>query len=634
MCGIAGQINYNKFLAPSTENLNHMLEQIAHRGPDQSNTFISAHNHLGNVRLSIIDITGGDQPIYNFDRSIVVIFNGEIFNFIELKKHYLADYSFYTSSDTEVIVALYEKFGIDFISYLNGQFAIALYDANIEKTYLIRDRVGICPLFYSTVVDNVYFASEIKGLLQIPEISTGINLSGFSDFIHLWTPLSPDTLFQNIFEVQPGCYLQVSKQGVEKFRYWDFEYDPGSLNLTLTDAIAQLDELLLDAVSIRLRSDVPVGAYLSGGLDSSIILSYLFAENHDLSTFSLTFSDENLNEEKYQKEVSDYFSTRHYSVQASNHLIADRFRECIHFTEMPLFRTSPVPMMLLSNKVHDEGYKVVLTGEGSDEVFGGYDIFKEARIREFWSKFPESTSRPALLRKIYPYLDLSKIRSIDYLKQAFGHSLGETDNLLYAFYTRASTTSGIYDFLVDEVKAEINRDIETRAREKLDISLQQYNVFNTAQYVESRTIMPGYILSSQGDRMLMANSVEGRFPFLDHRVIEFAGKLKNRFKMNGLNEKFILKKMMDKRIPNSVLTRPKQPYRAPDIDALLCSKDNHLMDYLSQQNIEKNCFFDSKRVNMLLKKVNAGRAKSVKDNMLFTTILSTQIWMEEFINRS
>ena len=291
-------------------------------------------------------------------------------------------------------------------------------------------------------------------------------------------------------------------------------------------------------------------------------------------------------------------------------------------------------MMLLSNKVRHEGYKVVLTGEGADEVFGGYDIFKEARIREFWSKFPESDSRPALLKRIYPYLDLRKIHSIDYLKGAFGHKLADTDDLLYAFHTRASATSGVYDFLVDEVKVEINRDIESRARESLNITTQQYNVFNTAQYVESKTIMPGYILSTQGDRMLMANSVEGRFPFLDHRVIEFAGKLKNRFKMNGLNEKYILKQVAKNRIPASVLARPKQPYRAPDISALLCSKNNHLMDYLSQESIEKNHFFDSRRVNMLLNKVNAGRAKSVKDNMLFTIILSTQIWMEEFINRN
>lgn len=632
MCGLAGIINYQTGLTDSPELITEMLQVIQHRGPDHTGHSLTINNHFGHTRLSIIDLINGDQPVYNKSRSVCVVFNGEIYNYIELKKQFLTDYPFYTESDTEVIVALYEKFGIDFIHYLNGQFAIALYDLNLQKTYLIRDRIGICPLFYASTGNTLYFASEIKSLLQSPEINAEINLAGYSDFIHLWTPLSPDTLYNGINELSPGCYLEISYQGESIHRYWDFEYQPGALDVSLPEAVHQLDELLQDAVSIRLRSDVPVAAYLSGGLDSSIILSYLCAKNHDLSTFSLTFADENLNEEKYQKEVSDYFSTRHLSVNADNHAIADNFRKCIHYTESPLFRTSPVPMMQLSNKVHEEGYKVVLTGEGSDEVFGGYDIFKEARIREFWSRFPDSECRPGLLKKIYPYLDLSKIRSIDYLKKAFGHNLTKTNHLLYSFYTRASTSSAVFDFLVDDIKTEISRDIESRAREKLAIAPGQYDVFNTAQYVESKTLMPGYILSSQGDRMLMANSVEGRFPFLDHRVIEFAGQLKNRFKMNGLNEKFILKQMARKRIPYSVLNRPKQPYRAPDIDALLCSRDDYLLDYLSSEQVKKNNFFDLKRVNMLLKKVRAGRAKSVKDNMLFTTLLSTQIWMEEFIN--
>ncbi|NNE37884.1 MAG: asparagine synthase (glutamine-hydrolyzing), partial [Gammaproteobacteria bacterium] len=614
MCGIAGIINYRDGLASSGNDLAKMMGSIHHRGPDDSNVSISDNNHLGHTRLSIIDLSGGRQPIFNSDKSVTIVFNGEIFNYIELKDRYLKGYPFYTSSDTEVIVALYEKFGIDFIQYLNGQFSIALYDSRLQRTYIIRDRVGICPLFYSCVGNTLYFASEIKALLQASETNTGLNLSGFSDFIHLWAPLSPETLFEGIYEVSPGYYLEVSDQGVDQHCYWDFNYQPGALDISLEDAVMQLDELLQDAVSIRLRSDVPVGAYLSGGLDSSIILSYLSAKRHDLSTFSLTFSDEELNEERYQKEVSDYFSTRHYSVRADNYSIAENFKECIHFTESPLFRTAPVPMMLLSKKVHEQGYKVVLTGEGSDEVFGGYDIFKEARIREFWSRFPDSECRPNLFKKIYPYLELSKIRSTDYLKQAFGHNLTKTDHLLYAFYTRASTTSAVYDFLVDDIRSEIDRDIESRARANLDIVPGQFDVFNTAQYVESRTIMAGYILSSQGDRMLMANSVEGRFPFLDHRVIEFAGKLKNRFKLNGLNEKFILKQMAKARIPQSVLNRPKQPYRAPDINALLCSRDNHLLDYMTEQQINKNNLFDSKRVNMLLKKVKAGRARSVKDN--------------------
>jgi len=633
MCGIAGLINYTNPLSPEPGTVRSMVSVLKHRGPDNSGYHISENNHLGHTRLSIIDLSSGDQPIFSHDKSIAVVFNGEIYNYIELKKQYLRDYPFYTESDTEVIVALYEKFGPEFVNYLNGQFAIALYDSNKQKTLLIRDRVGICPLYYIQLRSTLYFASEVKSLLVVPEIKAEIEMQGFSDFIHLWMPLSPTTLYKDIFEVSPGCYLEVNCKDVNKYRYWDFEYKPGDLDVSLEGAVDQLDELLKDAVSIRLRSDVAVGAYLSGGLDSSIILSYLSGMDNDLSTFSLTFSDANLNEEIYQKEVAAYFSTNHHSVCADYQSIADNFIKCIRHTETPLFRTSPVPMMLLSGKVHDDGYKVVLTGEGSDEVFGGYDIFKEAQIRQFWARNPDSVCRPLLLKKLYPYLDFSKIRSTDYLKQAFGHKLSQVDDLLFAYHTRSRTTSAIAEFLVEEVRSNINHDMENRARESFPIIPGQYGVFNTSQYIESKTIMPGYILSSQGDRMLMANSVEGRYPFLDHRVIEFAQRLKNRYKLNGLNEKFILKQLAKNRIPESVLKRPKQPYRAPDINALMCSKDNHLLDYVSEGAVKKNNFFDFKRVNMLVNKALAGKTRSVKDNMLFTIVLSSQIWMDEFINR-
>jgi asparagine synthase (glutamine-hydrolysing) len=633
MCGITGIVNYVNPVSMEVDTIKSMMSVLDYRGPDNSNYHISKNNHLGHNRLSIIDLSSGDQPIFNHDKSIAVVFNGEIYNYIELKKQYLQGYPFYTESDTEVIVALYEKIGPDFINYLNGQFAIALYDANKQKTFLVRDRVGISPLYYSEVNGTLYFASEIKSLLVVPEIKAEIDLQGFSDFIHLWAPLSPTTLYKNIFEVSPGCYLEIDNKALKKHRYWDYEYKPGDLDLSFEDTVEQLDELLKNAVSIRLRADVAVGAYLSGGLDSSIILSYVREMDNDLSTFSLTFSDEKLNEEAYQNEVTDYFSTNHHSVCADYQSIADNFIKCIHHTETPLFRTSPVPMMMLSGKVHDEGYKVVLTGEGSDEVFGGYDIFKEAQIRQFWSRNPGSKCRPLLLKRLYPYLDFSKIHSTDYLKQAFGHKLNQVDDLLFAFHTRSRTTSAIAEFLLADVRSGINHDMEKRARECFPIVPGQYGVFNTSQYIESKTIMPGYILSSQGDRMLMANSVEGRYPFLDHRVIEFAQRLKNSYKLNGLNEKFILKKLARNRIPESVLKRPKQPYRAPDINALMCSKDNYLLDYVSEGAIKRNKFFDFKRVNMLVNKALAGRTQSVKDNMLFTIVLSSQIWMEEFINQ-
>ena len=630
MCGISGIINYNSTLPKSDHLINSMLSLLTHRGPDNQSLVLTPHNHFGHTRLSIIDLKSGDQPIYNQDRTVCTVFNGEIYNYVELKNQHLSDYPFYTESDTEVIVALYDKYGIDFVNLLNGQFAIALYDTRQNKTFLIRDRIGIAPLFYYSKEDTVYFASEIKALLVTGQVPARLNTEAFFDFIHLWSVLSPDSLFTGINQVSPGCYVEIDQNGISTKRYWDFDFQPSN-EQSLEDAIEQLDVLLNDAVKIRLRSDVPVAAYLSGGLDSTIILSYLTRQGADLETFSLTFDDAQLNEESFQSEVVRYFSTRHHSFRADYPLIADNFIKTIWHTESPLFRTSPTPMMLLSSEVHANNFKVVLTGEGADEIFGGYDIFKEAKIRQFWSRNPESSWRPLLLKKLYPYLDFNKIGSMAYLKSTFGHNLENTNSLLYAFNARANVTSAVKNFMQPDLKQQMDLDLELRLQEHLPIAAGQYGVFNTAQYVEARTIMAGYILSSQGDRMLMANSVEGRYPFLDHRVMEFAGKMKNRFKMNGLNEKFILKQMVKERIPASVLKRPKQPYRAPDINALMHSKDNQLLDYLSEDQLRKNNLFDPAKVTKLVNKAVAGRAQSVKDNMLFTNILSTQIWVEKFI---
>ncbi|MDH5767196.1 MAG: asparagine synthase (glutamine-hydrolyzing), partial [Gammaproteobacteria bacterium] len=474
MCGISGLTNYNNTLPENGHLINAMLSVLAHRGPDNQNFVLTPHNHFGHTRLSIIDLKSGDQPIYNRDRTICTVFNGEIYNYLELKSEHLSGYPFYTESDTEVIVALYEKYGIDFVCLLNGQFAIALYDTRLNKTFLIRDRVGIAPLFYCSNDNTVYFSSEIKAMLATGRVPASLNTDAFFDFIHLWSALTPDTLFAGINQVSPGCYVEIDQSGISTKRYWDFNFqspDEQSLN----DVIEQLDELLDDAVKIRLRSDVPVAAYLSGGLDSTIILSYLTRQGVDLETFSLTFDDAQLNEESFQSEVIRYFSTRHHSYRADYQLIADNFIKTIWHAESPLFRTSPTPMMLLSSEVHANNFKVVLTGEGADEVFGGYDIFKEGKIRQFWSRNPESSWRPLLLKKLYPYLDFNKIGSTAYLKSAFGHNIGQTDSLLYAFNTRANITSAVKNFMMPDIKRQMDLDLEARVEDHLPIEPGQFD---------------------------------------------------------------------------------------------------------------------------------------------------------------
>ena len=633
MCGIAGIIGPSSRDGDAALRVESMVAELHHRGPDHQQVDVCKGAVLGHARLSIIDLAGGNQPIYSPDGRVSVVFNGEIYNYIELKRDLLADYPFRTESDTEVIVALYLRLGIDFIQHLNGQFAICLHDERNGKSYLIRDRIGIAPLYYRRQGEDIEFASEIKSFRALDPQSLELNPSGLADFIHLWAPITPETLYRGILEVSPGCYLELGPQGVQQHRYWDFEYEPEER--PLPELIEELDALMEDAVRIRLRSDVPVAAYLSGGLDSSIILSYLMRSGIDLETFSLTFADEDLNEAPFQQEVAQWFGTRHNELHADYRSIADAFVDTIWHAESPLFRSSPTPMKLLSGRVHESGYKVVLTGEGADENFAGYDIFKEAKIRAFWNRNPDSRWRPQLLRRLYPYLDFSRMNSPDYLKNAFGHNLQAVDTLLYGHAARMKTTSAVLSFLHPDLREELAQiDVESRAEQAFADQAGGLDVFNRSLYVEARTLMPGYLLSSQGDRMLMANSVEGRYPFLDHRVMEFAGRLPNRYKMNGLNEKYILKRLAENRLPESVLKRPKQPYRAPDIDALTCSTDNALMAFLDEDRIRRQGVLDADKTRMMLKKVRSGRARSVKDNMIFTTLLSTQIWMEQFIHPS
>ncbi len=389
MCGIAGILNLVENRAPAQRALTSMVSQIKHRGPDEYGYHLDSRIGLAHARLSIIDINGGSQPIHNENQTIYTVFNGEIFNYIELRETLIKKgHQFYTHSDTEVIVHAYEEYGEDFVHQLNGQFAIALWDKNLNKLLLIRDRVGIHPLFYSIKRNQLLFASEIKAMLPVFEHSPSMNIAALDQIFTFWSPISPNTIFDDVFEVSPGQLISVENGKVRKKNYWDFtfpennQYDP----MGIQQQTEQLHDLMVDAVRIRLRSDVPVGAYLSGGLDSSIIASIIHRYgNVPLRTFSIGFADSSFDESRFQRQMIEHLGADHTHILCHNQDIADSFTQTIWHTESPVLRTAPVPMRILSGLVHEQGYKVVLTGEGADEVFGGYDIFKEGKIRRFWA---------------------------------------------------------------------------------------------------------------------------------------------------------------------------------------------------------------------------------------------------------
>lgn len=640
MCGINGIAALSEQSKISEMDVRSMLPALHHRGPDGNGVYLDPNRRvgLGHTRLSIIDLAGGAQPMHNEDKTVWVTFNGEIFNYIELRKTLIKQgHCFHSHSDTEVIVHAYEQYGDDFVCHLNGQFAIALWDSSRQRLLLVRDRVGILPLFYTRQGDRLLFASEIKALLpQLPE-APRISPEALDQIFTFWAPRSPNTLFEDIFEVSPGHMLTLENGRVQDAVYWDWrfpeqqDYHQGSD----VELAAQLYDLLADATSIRLRADVPVGAYLSGGLDSSALVA-LIRHHSDtpLKTFSIGFEDQSLDESAFQRQMVDHLGVENSRVLCRNRDIAEHFPDTIYHTETPILRTAPAPMRQLSGLVRDSGYKVVLTGEGADEALGGYDLFKEAKIRRFWARHPESEWRPLLLKALYPYLENSGLQAKTYLHNYYSIGLDTPDVPGFSHLTRWFTTSQCKVFFSQELNASLRENAVERLNRQLPPEFGNWHAFNRAQYLEAKTLMGNYLLCSQGDRMLMRNSVEGRFPFLDHRVIEFANRLNPRLKMRVLNEKYLFKQAMRDRLPRQILERHKQPYRAPDIPAFFSGQPPaYVADLLSEQKLKQYGYFDAQKVGFLLKKASRGSSIAYKDNMALVGVLSTQLCHYFFIEQ-
>jgi len=395
MCGIAGVLSLVDATAPVAEQqLRAMLRQLAHRGPDGEGFYRAPGIGLAHSRLSIIDLGGGKQPIHNETRTVWVVFNGEIFNYIELRADLeRRGHSFYTHSDTEVLVHLYEEYGENFVDHLNGQFAIALWDEPARRLILVRDRAGILPLFYTQQQGRLIFGSEVKAMLPALDAAPRLDPTALDQLMTFWAPVSPRTMFENVFEVSPGQMLVAEDGRLRQRRYWDWSFPQDGVYRRESEAslAEELRELLIDATRLRLRADVPVGAYLSGGLDSSILTAVIHRHGDArLRTFSIGFSDQALDESNFQQQMIRHLGAEHSEILCHGRDVGERFMQTVWAAESPMLRTAPTPMGMLSGLVRQHGYKVVLTGEGADEVFGGYDIFKEFKIRQFWARQPRS----------------------------------------------------------------------------------------------------------------------------------------------------------------------------------------------------------------------------------------------------
>lgn len=616
-----------------------MVAALHHRGPDGHGLRIDGPVGLGHARLSIIDLEGGAQPLANEDERIWVSFNGEIFNYPELRTELIAQgHRFRTASDTEVLVHLYEQHGDDFVERLNGQFAIALWDGVRRRLVLARDRVGIRPLFHAEVDGRFAFASEVKGLFALPGLARRLDASGLAATFSYWAPMGSGTVFEGVEQLPPGHLLVLDAAGRQQRCYWDWRFDAPRLRASDDELAERLHALMVDAVRLQLHADVPVGAYLSGGLDSSIITT-LIARHTDtpLRSFSLTFDDAEFDESTHQQVLVRHLNTDHSSMRATRDAIAAAFPRTVWHAEVPLVRTAPTPMMLLADSVRAAGYKVVLTGEGADEAFGGYDLFKEAALRRFVARRPGSRWRAALLARLYPYLSTSPAAARSLTQSYFGSGLEGVDEPGFAHAMRLATTRRVFQFFRPEWREKLLAwDPAEALAHGLPDGFAQWQPLERDQYVEAHTLMSGYLLAAQGDRMAMAASIEARFPFLDHRVIEFACRLPPRLKLRGLYEKVLLKRAFGRELPASITRRSKQPYRAPDSACFFehGAARPWVADLLAPSSLERAGLFEPAAVAKLLEKCRAGRAVGFGDNMAFVGILSTTLLQRQHIEGS
>jgi asparagine synthase (glutamine-hydrolysing) len=617
--------------------------ELRHRGPDGTGVYVDGSFGMVSTRLAIIDLAGGDQPLSDERRRYWVMQNGEIYNYLELQQeltslgHVLA-----TASDTEVIAHAYEEWGPGCLDRLNGEFAFAVWDRLTRELFLARDRFGIRPLFLTNAGGDLSFASETKALFRHPRVVRQLDPLGLAEAFATWS-IAPDrSAFTGVRELAPGHLLRWGPEGLrEERRWWDLDFSPGrySERPSLSDAAEELSELLEDATRIRLRADVPVAAYQSGGLDSSVIAALARRVSPaELSSFGVGFEDELFDESRFQDLVTESLGTKLTRVRVGARAIAEAMPRVVELAEKPTLRTAPAPLFSLSEAVRDSGLKVVLTGEGADELFGGYDIFRECKIRRFWARDPAATWRGTLLTRVNAFLARDLARTGGFLTLFYGRGLTDTSDPLYSHRIRFANASRLAQLFSPELTTEAAKagDPLERLSARLPEAFSRFTPLGQAQYLEITTFLESYLLHTQGDRMLMGHSIEGRFPFLDYRVAELAARLPDEYRLLGLREKVILRRVATPLVPPEIVSRTKQPYRAPIAPALVGpDAPTAVREALAPEHVARAGLFRPDAVAAVVRKCEAAGAVGVgeTDEMALVGVVSTMLLHDRFVAR-
>ena len=632
MCGIAG-IARNEPIGVSVGSLGRMAAAIRHRGPDGYGFYTGPRVGLAHVRLNVADVEGVGQPITNEDGQILLVSTCDVFNHPELRHELeLRGHVFRTRCHAEVLVHGYEEWGADILQRLDGQFAFAVYDRNQGTVFVARDRFGIRPLFYAQRNGDFYFGSEIKAILATGEVDAALDERGLDEVLRFGAARPPRTPFSGIASLEPGTY-GIWKDGALWLRHY-YELDYPEASEEPLDAIEQLDEIMLRSVGMRLRSEVPVGAYLSGGLDSSITASLAqSASSQPLQSFSITYAAPGFDESLRQTEIARTVGTAHTGSVIGMHTIAQSLPDVLWHAETPLLRTTPALMFHLARLTKESGVKVVVGGEGGDELFLGNNLFKEHSVRRFCMRRPESLGRRRLFDRIYPHLS----HDAGALESLYGSLLesGEPNDPLFSHLPRFSG-SRIHEFYTPEFKAGLGGlDVVTELRASLPTRFFGWSPLNRAAYLEMTTRLSPYLLGSNGDRMTMAHGVEGRYPFLDHRLFEFAAALPTGSRLRGLHEKEVLRRWAARILPGQIESRAKRSPRAPDAqNFFLPASPTWIADHLTTESLRRVGIFSPSAVGGLIRRCRAGLSSVLGENQALVGVLTTQLWHHQFVERA
>jgi len=625
MCGIAGFSQFNQVKAKQ-QALVEMGNAIFHRGPDAGSEYLDDDIALCHRRLSIIDLTdAGIQPMKSNDERYVIAFNGEIYNFLELRASLEAEgYQFNTHTDTEVILALYSKLGVKCLEQLNGMFAFALWDKLDKQLFIARDRMGKKPLYYYYDNENIYFASELKSLLVLPNIPRAVRNDAVYDFFAYQYIPDPKTIFENIYKLEPGHYITLNEKGLTKKEYWDVSFAKTS-TASEESLKAELTKLTENCTKNRMISDVPLGAFLSGGVDSSGIVA-MMAQNSEtpITTCSIGFDDEKFNEVDFARSVAEQYKTNHHEFTVHQN-VKDDLEKIVSFFDEPFADPSLVPTYFVS-ELAKQKVTVAVAGDGGDEVFAGYEKYSVDNIEnQLRQKIPLIVRKHAFpfLAKLAGYFNAKPFRRAKSLLTSLSVEPG------MGFYiTNSFITDDIWNALVnDNMKANL------AGYHPSQITLDVYNKadgpdhLSKILYTDMKTYLPGGILVKV-DRMSMANSLEVRAPILDFNLVEFAAKIPSKLKFNNGEKKYILKEIFKPFLSDDILYRKKMGFSVPLADWLRDEIKDIAQDYLFHQKSGLHSYFKPEAIKLIWQQ---HQNKSIDHSAILWSMLMFQMWYSKYM---